>query len=112
MILFKHTHIFPILIGLKIQTRRTWETARVKPGSIQLAKTKIISKQFFARLRVLEVYQERLGDMKEQDAWEEGGYTVDSYRETFQRIYGFRNDNRTVWTVKFEIIDKREPINT
>ena len=112
MILFKHSHIFPILIGLKTQTRRTWEKARIKPGSIHLAKTEMISKQFFARLRVLEVYQERLCDMTEQDAWEEGGYTLDSYRETFQRIYGFWDDNRIVWTVKFEIIDKREQINT
>jgi hypothetical protein len=30
----------------------------------------------------------------------------------FQRIYGFWDDNRIVLTVKFEIIDKREPINT
>ncbi len=112
MILFKHTYIFPIFIGLKIQTRRTWEKARIKPGSVHLAKTEMISKQFFARLRVLEVYQERLGDMTEQDAWEEGGYTLDEYREIFQRIYGFWDDNRIVLTVKFEIIDKREPINT
>ena len=50
--------------------------------------------------------------MTEQDAWEEGGYTLNEYRETFQRIYGFWDNNRIVWTVKFEIIDKREPINT
>ena len=68
MILFKHAHIFSILIGLKTQTRRTWEKARVKPGSVHLAKTEMISKQFFARLKILAVYQERLGDMTEQDA--------------------------------------------
>ncbi len=50
--------------------------------------------------------------MTEQDTWEEGGYTLDEYKETFQRIYGFWDDNRIVWTVKFEIIDKREPIYT
>jgi len=88
LILFKHAHIFPILMGLKTQTRRTWEKARVKPGSIHLAKTKMISKQFFARLRVLEVYQERLGDMTEQDAWEEGGYTLDEYKELSRESMG------------------------
>jgi hypothetical protein len=72
----------------------------------------MIGKQLFARLRILAVYQERLGDMTEQDAWEEGGYTLDEYKETFQRIYGFWDDNRIVWAVKFEIIDKRETIYT
>ncbi len=104
MILFKNKHIFPILIGLKTQTRRTWKKARVKQGSVQLAKTKMMSKQFFARLRVLDVYQQRLGDMTEQDAWEEGGYTLDSYRDIFKKINGFWDDNRIVWAVRFEII--------
>ena len=45
--------------------------------------------------------------MTEQDAWEEGGYTLDGYRETFKKIYGFWDDNRIVWAVKFENIDKR-----
>jgi len=44
--------------------------------------------------------------MTEQNAREEGGYTSDSYKITIHRIYGFRDDNRIVWTVKFEIIDK------
>ncbi len=88
------------------------EKSQGKARSVHLAKTEMLSKQFFASIRVLEVYQERLGDMTEQDAWEEGGYTLDEYKETFQRIYGFWDDNRIVWAVKFEIIDKRKPIYT
>lgn len=105
MILFKHTHIFPILIGLKTQTRRTWKKPRVLIGSIQQAKTEMISKYFFARLRVLAVYQERLGDMTEPDAYEEGGYSLDEYKEVFTQINGFWDDNLIVYVVKFEVLE-------
>ena len=104
MILFKSVHVFPICIGLKTQTRRTWKTARVKVGSVQLAKTQMISKAYFARLKVLAVYQERLGDMTEQDAYDEGGYTLEGYKETFERIYGFYDPDLLVYVVKFETI--------
>lgn len=104
MILFQHQHIFPILIGLKTQTRRTWKKARVKVGSTQQAKTELISKHYFAQLKVLAVYQERLGDITEHDAYDEGGYTLESYKEVFQRIYGDWDDNLVVWVVKFEVI--------
>ncbi len=104
MILFKHQHIFPILTGLKTQTRRTWKKPRVKVGSIQKAKTEMISKHFFARLRVLAVYTQKLGDMTEQDAYEEGGYTLRGYKEVFQRINRFWDDNIVVFVVKFEVL--------
>lgn len=104
MILFKPYHIFPILIGLKTETRRTWEKPRVKIGSIQKAKTRMISKAYFARLRILAVYQQRLGDMTEQDAYEEGGYTLEGYKQAFQKIYGEWDENMIVYVVKFEVI--------
>jgi hypothetical protein len=78
--------------------------SRVKVGSVQLAKTQMISKAYFARLKVLAVYQERLGDMTEQDSYDEGGYTLDGYKETFQRIYGFYDPDFLVYVVKFETI--------
>ncbi len=104
MILFRHEHIFPILISLKTQTRRTWKKARVKVGSTQKAKTELLSKQYFAQLKILEVRQEKLGDITKQDALEEGGYSLESYKEVFQKIYGEWDDNLQVWVVKFEVI--------
>lgn len=105
MILFKHEHIFPILIGLKIQTRRTWTKPRVKVGSIQKAKTEMISRYYFAKLRILEVYQQPLGAMTEQDAYEEGGYTLEGYKAEFDKIYGHWDDAEVVWVVKFEVVE-------
>ncbi len=37
---------------------------------------------------------------------------LDEYKKAFQGIHGFWDDNRIVWVVKFEIIDKRELIYT
>jgi hypothetical protein len=73
-------------------------------GSVQLAKTQMISKAYFTRLKVLAVYQERLGDMTEQDAYDEGGYTLEGYKETFQRIYSFYDPDLLVYVIKFEVI--------
>lgn len=105
MILFRHEHIFPILAGLKNKTRRTWAKPRVKVGSIQKAKTEMISKYYFANLRILEVYQQPLGAMTEQDAYDEGGYTLEGYKAEFQKIYGYWNDNNVVYVVGFEVLE-------
>ncbi len=80
-----------------------WQKPRVKVGSIQKAKTMMISKAYFTQLRIIAVYREKLGDMTEQDAYDEGGYTLDEYKETFKRIYGFYDPDKIVYVVKFEL---------
>jgi hypothetical protein len=86
MLLFKPQHIDPILSGTKTQTRRFWKKARVKAGSIHLAKQKMISREYFARLEILEVYKEKLGSISEQDALAEGYPTVMAYLIAFVNI--------------------------
>ena len=80
MMLFKPYHVPLVLAGLKTQTRRCWKTQRVTVGSLQKAKTQMLSKDYFAVLKILVVYKQRLGDMTEKDAWAEGGYTLEQYR--------------------------------
>lgn len=104
MILFKKHFIFPILIDLKTQTRRTWKTPRAKEGTIHQAKTDYSTQGLFAHLHINEVYQERLGDISPQDARKEGGYTVESYIAEFKRVYGFWDENLTVYVVDFETV--------
>ncbi len=86
MLLFKPQHVEPILLGLKIQTRRSWKKARAKAGSIHLAKQRMLSKEYFARLEILEVYKERLGSISEQDARAEGYPSVMAYLIAFVNI--------------------------
>jgi hypothetical protein len=79
MILFKEEHVAPILAGTKTQTRRIWKKPRAKIGAIHLAKTKMISKEFFAKLEILEVYQERLLSISDEDAKAEGYENATKY---------------------------------
>ena len=68
MLLFKPEHALLILSGTKTQTRRIWKKPRAKVGSIHLAKLKMLSTDFFAKLEILDVHLERLGDISEEEA--------------------------------------------
>lgn len=101
MILFKHEHVKPILNGTKTQTRRTGKK-RWKIGAIRQAKTGYNKDSEFAKIKVLAIRQEKLGDITYPDAVREGYKTIAEYVEVFERIYGFWNDELLVWVVDFE----------
>src|SRR5436309_6265670 len=87
MLLFKPHHVPLILAGDKTQTRRKWPKGpRAKVGSIHECKTQLFGGRPFARVRVLKVYQERLGDMPEEDYRKEGLYTRESFRAVWTEI--------------------------
>jgi len=89
MLLFKPEHVGSIKNGVKTQTRRAWKKPRCKVGSIQRAKTVMLSKDYFAKLRILRVWEESLMSVlyiSEKDAMAEGGYTPQSYYEKFYEI--------------------------
>ena len=110
MMLFKDFHIAMILAGEKTQTRRSWKKARAKVGAIHLAKVKMLSKEYFARLLILAVYEERLGDISEEDARAEGYPSKYAYLIAFQEINHISDDDFTdmlkmmIWVVKFEVV--------
>jgi hypothetical protein len=106
MLLFKPEHVKSIDNGLKTETRRTWKKPRAKVGSTHKAKTKMLSKNYFAVLKIKEVYQEKLRSITKESAYAEGGYTVESYVDKFYEINP--KENRAnyafvwLWVVKFE----------
>jgi hypothetical protein len=105
MLLFKPEHQQPILDGSKTQTRRIWKKPRAKAGSIHLAKLKMLSRDFFAKLEVLDVYQERLIDISEEDARAEGYTNSFDYLTKFCEINKLRSlPVDPVWVVKFKVI--------
>lgn len=106
MLLFKPEHVEPILTGKKTKTRRIWKKPRAKVGSVHLAKTKMLSKEYFAKLKILDVKQERLGDITEADAQAEGGYTVDTFRQVWMLINGSWKPETMVYVVTFENCSK------
>ena len=104
MILFKHHHVKPILSGEKTATRRKWRKRRVRVGSVHQCKTALYTKDYFARVRILNVYCERLGDMTLTDYRKEGGYTKKTFIEVWKQINGSYEPNENVWVIEFELI--------
>lgn len=109
MLLFKPEHVPLILDGTKTETRRIWKKARVRVGSLQKAKTKLMSKDFFAILRITDVHREVFQSITEEGALAEGGYTRDAYiRKFFEinpKISKLTDGGKipfNVWVVKFE----------
>lgn len=103
MILFHPEHVQPILDDLKIKTRRLGKK-RWNVNSVHQAKTAMISRDYFALLRILTLHREPLGAMTEQDAREEGGYTLSGYKEEWEKIngQGSWDPELLVWVVQFE----------
>jgi hypothetical protein len=86
MLLFKPYHVKLIQDGIKTQTRRIWKKPRCKVGSVHKAKTKMLSKEYFADLYIIDVHKEHLLDISEKDAWCEGGYTRDQFLNIWDEI--------------------------
>ena len=98
--------------GKKTETRRLWPKGRrVKVGSIHEARLKMFEKDStFARLRILDVSHEKLGEIDLSGAAAEGYPSVDSFIREFARINRIESapENELlatpVWRVKFEVL--------
>lgn len=110
MILFKPEHVAPIVAGRKIQTRRLGKR-RWRVGSVHACYTRPPfaqgGAQPFARVRVLQVRQERLLDISPADALAEGYDSPCTFVEAFCRINGMDAralPNPEVWVVEFTVV--------
>ena len=114
MLLFKKEHIKPILSGLKTQTRRCWSRRRVIPGTIHKAKTLMLSKDYFAKLRILDLqvksFDEAIFNISLKDARAEGYLTKEAFILKFFEINKTRIDSTKyflldkIWIVTFEVV--------
>jgi hypothetical protein len=105
MVLFKRHHVGLILKKQKTETRRAWKRKMMKEGGIYKAKTQMLSLDYFAKLKAVKVFRQKLGDMTEAEAQAEGGYTLKEYKEEFKRINKFWDDNYVAWVIKFELVE-------
>lgn len=107
MILFKPEHVGPILAGRKTQTRRLGEK-RWNAGAVHQCKTSMYAEPF-ARVRIISVRRERLGDISEEDVRREGyGENPDDYRNAWESIYHRPWEARlTVWVIDFELVEEK-----
>jgi uncharacterized protein YqfB (UPF0267 family) len=106
MILFKQVLRHPemILRGQKTQTRRIG-TKRWNVGAVHLAKTQMLSKQYFSKIRITNIREERLGYITLEDAQKEGCKSVEEYIDIWKWINkGVWDPELIVWVIDFELV--------
>lgn len=105
MILFKPEHVAPILAGTKTQTRRAG-SKRWNVGTVHQCKTTLFSPDPpFARVRILDVRRQVLGEMSREEVLAEGYRTWPEYMAALSAIHDREFDpHEEVWVVEFEVV--------
>ena len=108
MILFKPEHMEPIINGRKTQTRRLGKK-RWNVGAVHQCRTSRFTDPF-ARVRILTVRRERLGDMRGEDIYREGyGDEPGDYKRAWEKIYRQPwDDDLEVWVVDFRMMGEED----
>jgi len=105
--MFSEEHLEQVISGEKTQTRRLWDTPRLKPGNSYRAVTNESGSLFTPReeapayVLVKDVYQEPLGDITEKDANAEGGYTRKEFIQIWEEINDVWDPETLVWVIEF-----------
>jgi len=93
---WKHAH--DIVGGIKTQTSRKAKDPRLQPGATVRAQV-----THFADLEVTDVYRKKLGDFDDEDLRQEGGYTLDEFKEVWKALHGEWNPIETVYVIRFRV---------
>ena len=103
--IFKPDHVTLIQAGQKTQTRRLGK-CRWVVGHVYRITLGWYDKIPQCYIRVLDVHQDRLGNITEAEARREGYHSVESYRSAWERIYKAKWDPELlVWVVTFCLHD-------
>jgi len=102
--LFKPEHKEMILEGNKTATRRVWKRPMVKVGGIYKAKLKMLSKDYFAKIKVTKLFKQGLYFMTNDDAKKEGYRNIDDFAKIWIKINGEWNPNLIVYVIEFEVL--------
>lgn len=126
--LFKPQHREPICAKLKTETRRS---KRKKMDKVKVVRTTTAHRPAvpgrvrgfytrpafvknpgvpFCRAKILEVYEERLGDITLEGAIAEGYGSVEAYSVIWDEINGRGawelDQDQLIWVVKFELVEQ------
>lgn len=102
--LFKPEHKDMILNGTKTATRRNWKKPMVKVGGIYKCKLQMLSKDYFAKIKVIKLYKQYLWEIKRKDALKEGYNSLSDFREIWIKINGGWNSNMKVYVIEFALL--------
>jgi len=90
----------PILKSLKTQTTMT-NTPDPKIRSPNIVYATVLEPRF-ADLQVLSVERKRLKYFSEEDARAEGGYSLEEFKEMWEKKHSEWNDNQLVYIIRFK----------
>jgi hypothetical protein len=115
--IFQDHHREQIRSGEKTMTRRGWDENQVTHGKTYRATRggNVEQGMFVPRaecdcfIRVTDVYEQLLGEMTEEDAAREGGYTLAEFREQWTEINDVWDPELLVWVVEFEYAGDTDP---
>jgi hypothetical protein len=102
-----------ILEGRKTVTRRVWKMPHAKIGGVYKVRKGRYSKEFHFKIKVLALFKQRLGDMTEQDAIEEGFSPAGPefgalwfFRDYWRHVNGKDswNPDLEVYVIRFEVV--------
>jgi hypothetical protein len=103
--LFKPEHKDMILNGTKTVTRRVWKKPRVKVGGIYKAKIQMLSKDYFAKIKVTKLFRQKLKDIQVRDIEKEGYSSLSEFVDIWKKINKSWNGNTVVYVIEFEVIN-------
>ena len=108
--LFQKDHIKLIKRGEKVVTRRRWKRWHAKVNGVYPCQVKMYqSKKECPLIKCIKRYEQKLGDMTEDDALKEGGYTLKEYKELWRDINGVPFDEEeVVKVVEFEYVEEEQ----
>ena len=95
---FSKVHADAMIKEIKTQTSRKAKDPRLQKGVTVRAQI-----THFADLEVTDVYRKKLGDFDEEDAKREGGYTLDEFKEVWNKLHGEWNPNESVYIIRFHL---------
>jgi hypothetical protein len=99
--LFKRHLLTLVLQGRKTQTRRLHKH-RLKEGRTYPITDRWYSKPA-AHIKILKVYQQRLGDITETEAKAEGFNTIEEFKQAWTQINGSWQPETTVTVYEFQL---------
>jgi len=107
LFLFKDYFMNAIVMGRKTQTRRNHKRPRAKVGVVHQCRTTLFGKPF-AHIKILRVWQERLGDISQEDVKAEGVWplTPEEFIEGFMEVAkGKVTRDSMLWCYEFEYVE-------
>lgn len=105
--LFKPEHKDMILNGTKTATRRDWKRPMVKVGGIYKAKLKMLSKDYFAKIKVTKLFKQRLREITIEDVRKEGYKTLWEFKKIWIKINNSWNSFDEVDVIEFEVVKEK-----